>query len=87
MLSRVPLHEIPEGLAEYLEGLPGPAEYDDIGLIAFSPSQLEAADHPTVLVGGTTPVEEVTHLESVSDKVIDDAWTTLDDMKGNVVRI
>jgi hypothetical protein len=87
VLSRVPLHEIPEGLAEYLEGLPGPAEYDDIGLIAFSPTALEAADYPTILVGGTTPVEEVTHLESVSDKVIDDTWTTLDDMKGSMVRI
>jgi len=87
VLSRVPLHEIPGALAEYLDGLPGPAEYDDIGLIVFSPIELEATEHPTLLVGGTTPVEEVSYLRKVSEGTIEDAWITLDDAKDDIVRM
>jgi hypothetical protein len=87
VLSRTPLHEIPEGLAEYLAGLQGPAEYDDIGLIVFSPTELEATDHPTILLGGTTPAEEVKYLEGIAENLIDDIWTTLDDTEVDVLRI
>jgi len=86
VLSRTPLHEIPQRLAEYLAGLRGPAEYDDIGLVVFSPTELAATDHPTILVGGTTPAEEFAYLEGISENVIDDIWAALDD-RGNIVTI
>ena len=86
VLSRFAIHEIPGGLAEYLAGLQGPAEYDDVGLIVFSPTELEATDHATILVGGTTPAEEVNYLERIAENLIDNIWTTLDD-RGSIVRI
>jgi len=86
VLSRFPIHEIPRGLAEYLDGLRGPAEYDDIGLIVFSLAELEATDHPTILVGGTSPAEEVSYLERIAENLIDDIWTTVGD-RGSIVRI
>jgi len=87
VLSRLPIHEIPGGLAEYLAGLRAPAEYDDVGLIVFSATELEAANQPTVLVGGTSPAEESAHSRGVSENLIADIWTTLADSEGRVVRI
>ncbi|UCD56199.1 MAG: SpoIIE family protein phosphatase [Candidatus Hydrogenedentota bacterium] len=81
VLSRLPLHEIPEGLARYLNGLPDPAEYDDIGLIALSPTKLEDEDHPTILIGGTTPAEETAFQRRLASRAIDDRWVTLRGLK------
>ncbi len=74
VLSRLPLHEIPEGLARYLGELPGPAEYDDIGVIALSPTKLESEGHPVILVGGTSAAEESAFQRKISEQSVDDAW-------------
>lgn len=79
-LSRFPLHEIPEGLTNYLDELAGPVEYDDIGVIAFSPTELEYEDQPTILIGGATPAEEAAFQEMVSARAIEDNWVALRDL-------
>lgn len=76
-LRRLPFHEMPERLAEYLDTLPGGTEYDDIGIIVFSPAELTSEAQPTVLIGGTTPVEETTFQKELSKNTVNDQWTPL----------
>jgi len=79
-LSRFPLHEIPDRLARFLRSLPDHAEYDDIGILAFSLSMNKNEDHPTILLGGTTREEEAFYRQNLLNKRIEDKWITNRDL-------
>jgi hypothetical protein len=74
VLARLSLHEIPEGLTRFLAELSGPHEYDDIGIIALSPTRLQEQSHSTILIGGTSAVEENTYQKKLAEGNIPDAW-------------
>jgi hypothetical protein len=77
VLSRLPLHEIPDGLANYLKELSRPEEYDDIGVIAFSPTRLEPEDFPAILIGGTSAAEENAFQRKLTENAVADSWVRL----------
>jgi len=81
VLSRLPLHEIPDGLANYLKELSRPEEYDDIGVIALSPTRLEPEDYPTILIGGTSAVEESAFQKKLAERAMDDSWIRINTMQ------
>ena len=83
VLSRFPLHELPDGLVNYLKELSRPEEYDDIGVIAFSPTRLELEDCPTLLIGGTSAAEETAFQKKLGESAIDDSWILIDTIQSS----
>ncbi len=56
-LSRFPIHQLPDKLPRFLANTAGDVLHDDIGLILLDPRRVPA-EGPTLLLGGTTSIQE-----------------------------